>query len=349
MSTRIKIMQKILIATSNKGKIKEITAEFEDLPFQFIGLSDLRLDRYRVEENYNTTRENALQKACFYAKKSKLLTIAEDSGLFIGHLKGQPGVLSKRFGKDALDSNRKILNAMRNVPTKKRGAFFEATGSIYNPENDSFSVFRGTVAGIIANKIGKVSREGMGYDSIFIYPPKNKTFAELSLLEKNQISHRGKVANQIKCFLQKQNSARQIIASVAVIIKNHKILATQRRDMRPELNGKWEFPGGGIEYGESIISCLKREVKEETGYNIAVLEQLPNVFTIVRDHKMGNYQVHLMLFICKIKSGKYLPSDSETMDHGWFSLNELLKLDLIPLNKKSIQSKNNFKIIKKYL
>ncbi|MEK7131313.1 MAG: non-canonical purine NTP pyrophosphatase [Patescibacteria group bacterium] len=339
-------MRKILIATSNMGKFTEITAELTDLQFDFVSLTDLKLNKFEVDEPHGTTWQNALEKAKFFAKKSKLTTIAEDTGLFVDYLNGAPGVKAKRYGKTAVARNKKLLAKLNGVPDKKRGANFETAGCIYNPATDNFSIFIGKAKGIITKKIQQPSREGMGYDSIFWFPPLKKTFAELSLLDKNRVSHRGKMISRLKYFLMKQYSFKQMVAPVGILIKNKKMLMTKRRDLRPEFNNKWEFPGGGVEDGESIIQCLKREIKEETGYNIQVVEQLPDILTV--DSKF-NYQVHLILYICKIKSGQFKPADAETCGHGWFTYKNALKMTMLPLNKKSIQSKNNNKIIKKYV
>ncbi len=342
-------MRNILIATTNEGKFSEITAEFEDLPFKFLNLKNVGLGKVDLEENYKTSWENALHKARWFAKKTKLLTIAEDSGLFIKYLKGEPGVATKRAGATEEERIKKILGQLHGVPPIQRGAYFETSACLYDPHRDSFTIFRGRVNGRIAQKPNGISRQGLEHDVIFYYPPLKKTFAELPLLEKNRISHRGKVIGQIKYFLMKNFSRQQVIASVGIIVKDKKMLVTKRRDLRPEFNNKWEFPGGGIDGGENILQCLKREVREETGYTVVPIKQLPKIFTTVRNNNKGDYQVHLMIFICQIKSGKFRPADAETVGHGWFSLKEALRLDLLPLNKKSIQSPNNLKIIKQYI
>lgn len=340
-------MKKILIATTNIGKFTEMTAELADLHFQFINLKDAGLDKFEAEEPHAATWQNALEKAKFFGKKSGLLTIAEDTGLFVNYLKGAPSIKSKRYAPTAMERSQKILKMLKNAPKNKRTAYFESSGCIYDPRTENFSIFVGRVRGLISKTVSREAREGMGYDSIFYYPPLKKTFAQLPLLEKNRVSHRGKMILQIKYHLMKCNSFKQIIASVSVVVKNRKMLMTKRRDLRVEFNNKWEFPGGGVEAGESIVECLKRETMEETGYSIVPLEQLPEIFTA--SQREGNYQVHLFIYICKIKSGKFKPADAETCGHGWFTYKEALKIDMLPLNKKSIQSKLNKKVLKKYI
>ena len=342
-------MRKILVATSNIGKFNEITAELIDLQFDFVNLKDLKLDKFEVEEPHATTWQNALEKAKFFAKKSKLLTIAEDTGIFVDYLGGAPGVKAKRYGATAKERNEKLLAELRGVPDKKRGAYFETAGCIYNPATDNFSIFIGRAKGRIAEKMHTTFREGLGYDSVFFYPPLQKTFAELSLLDKNRVSHRGQVVLQIKLFLMNQYSLKQVICAAGIIVKDRKMLMTKRRDMRPEFNNKWEFPGGGVEGGESFDETMVREVEEETGYRVIKIEQLPGIFTATAANSKENYQVHLFMSVCKIKSGKFNPADAETCGHGWFTYEEALKMDMLPLNKKVIQSKANQKILKKYI
>ncbi len=342
-------MQKILIATSNIGKFTEIKAELTDLQFEFVNLKDIKLDKFEVDEPHSTTWQNALEKAKFFAKKSGLLTIAEDTGLFVDHLGGAPGVKSKRFGATTLERNQKLLDGLSGVPDKKRGAYFETSGCIYNPHNDNFSIFKGYAQGRITKKIHEGSRQGLGFDSIFYYPSLKKTFAELPMLEKNRVSHRGQMVVQLKVFLMINYSLKQVICAAGIIVKDRKMLMTKRRDLRPAFNNKWEFPGGGVENGESFDETLHREVKEETGYKIQKIEQLPDIFTVTVDNKKENYQVHLFMSICKIKSGKFNPADAETCGHGWFTYKEALKMNMLPLNKRVIQSPANKKILKKYI
>lgn len=343
-------MRKILIATSNLGKFKEIVAELADLQFDFVNLKDLELDKFEVDEPHSTTWQNALDKAKFFAKKSKLLTIADDTGIFVEYLNGAPGVKTKRYGGATVkESIEKVLEELRGVPDKKRGAYFETAGCIYNPDTESFSIFTGKTNGTITKKIHRASRAGMGYDSVFFFPSLKKTFAELPLLEKNRVSHRGKMVGQLKYFLMNQHSLKQVICAMGIIVKDGKMLMTKRRDLRPNFNNKWEFPGGGVENGESFDEALHREVKEETGYAIEKVEQLPEIFTASAINKRENYQVHLFASVCKIKSGKFKTADAETCGHGWFTYKEALKMNMLPLNKKLIQSKENQQVLKKYI
>lgn len=342
-------MQKILIATNNKEKFKEMMVELNDLHFKFLSLSDVKLNKIQVEEPHATTWQNALEKAKFFAKKTGLITIAEDTGLFIHALNGEPGVQSKRLAPTALERNNIVIKKMQGIPEKKRAAYFETSGCIYNPITDSFSFFTGKVDGRITLAFSgnqKFSEE-MGYDPIFYYPPLKKTFLEMSILEKNSISHRGKMLMQIKFFLTRNHQPSQIICAAGIIVKDGKMLMTKRRDLRPEFNDKWEFPGGGVETGETFLQTLHNEVLEETGFKVNIQEQMPDIVTTLVNKDA--YQVHLFMCVCTIKSGKIKLAPSESSDYGWFTYGEALKADMLPLNKKLIQTKNNKKVLLKYI
>ena len=146
-------MRKILIATGNKEKFREITAELADMHFRFVSLKDVGLEKIEVDEPHATTWQNAIEKANFFAKKSGLLTFAEDTGLFINHLKGQPGIKSRRFAPTAVERNTKILEQLRGVADKKRGAYFETTGCLFDPHTNSLTTFHGKVNGLITKEI----------------------------------------------------------------------------------------------------------------------------------------------------------------------------------------------------
>ena len=338
-------MQKILIATTNPGKFKEIVNFFGDLKFKFVSLKDVGIDKVEAEEPFDTTWENALNKAKFYAKKSGLLTVAEDTAFYVKHLKGQPGIKAKRFALTPEKRNLKILKLLKGVPTSKRQAYFETHACVYHPNTDVFAMFPGKIDGIISQTIVSDFRQGMNYDCIFYYPPLKKNFSELTIAEKNTISHRGKAIVKVGFYLSKQFSFKQIIVPAAIIVKDEKMFFIKRRDTRPEFNNKWEFPGGMVDNGEDTISCLIREVKEETGFTVEPITLLPQIMTKVEQEY--NYQVFLIVYICKIKSGKINLADNEAADYSWFTMKETLKLNFLPLNKEIIQQNKN--ILKKYI
>ncbi len=344
---------KILIATTNLGKFNELVLEFQDLPFTFINLADCGLASVEADEPFGTTEQNAIHKARFYAQKSGLTTIAEDSGLFVKYLKGEPGVHAKRYAPTDRERIQKILAALRGVPLNKRQAWFESTSCLYDPKTDSFTVFVGKTTGHITEKPSRTkARPGLEYDAVFYYDEAKKIGTALTTEEKNLISHRGKVANQIKIFLLKQLSFKQLIVPTALIIKDGKIFVNRRRDHRPSFNNKWELPGGGVEEGESVTDCLLREVKEETGFTVTIKDLIPRIFNTgvsTNGSDGSNYQVFILCYICSIKSGQLTVPKNESNGHGWFTLAEAKKLDFLPLNKKMFRRKECLEIIKKYV
>lgn len=186
-------MRALLLATTNRDKLKEFRAIFSDLPYQFLSLHDIKLDM-DVEETGTTFRENAELKALAYAHASGMLSLADDSGLEIDALGGAPGVYSARFldpGASYEERFRVILEQLRGLPTEQRAARFRCVIAVAEPGGDYRSV-EGTVEGLIAD--APRGEHGFGYDPIFLVPELGKTTAELAPEEKHRISHRGKAA-----------------------------------------------------------------------------------------------------------------------------------------------------------
>lgn len=190
---------KILIASNNKNKLKEIR-EILDIStpgkFQLLIPNDLLDYEVDVEENADTLEGNALLKAKAFFDIVKLPVIADDTGLEIDALKGQPGVHSARFsGEYGNDSkNRaKVLNLLKDIPIPQRTARFRTVICFINRERIEF------IEGICRGKIihEEHGTNGFGYDSIFIPEGFNKTFAEMTADEKNKISHRGKAIRNL--------------------------------------------------------------------------------------------------------------------------------------------------------
>lgn len=179
----------VIIATKNKGKAKEFEALFNEKGFAIKTLLDFpELDD--VEETGTTFNENALLKAETIAEKLNTLVLADDSGLIVEALYGQPGVYSARYAgeeKNDAKNNAKLLNELADTPSDKRQAAFHCSLALAEPGKESL-VIEGQVKGRIAD----VPRgtHGFGYDPLFYIPEKNKTMAELSQEEKNKISHR---------------------------------------------------------------------------------------------------------------------------------------------------------------
>ncbi len=193
----MKNFQKILIASNNQGKIKEFKALFDPLNIEILSLKDLNIESH-PEENGLTFIENALIKARDAAKKSGLPTLADDSGLVVPALKGEPGIYSARYsdsGNDH-DNNLKLLEKMSHLSGADRAAYFKAVLVLLrNAEDPVPLIAEGEVHGFITENIE--GNEGFGYDPLFFYPEKKSTFGLLPPALKNQISHRNNALQQL--------------------------------------------------------------------------------------------------------------------------------------------------------
>ncbi len=187
---------KLLVATGNAGKLKEIRSLLADCPIEIIGLDQLQ-DAPEVVEDGATFAANACKKAREMAAFSQMLTLADDSGLVVDGLDGAPGVYSARYageqGNDAAN-NRKLLEAMAPLPDDERQAAFHCVMALAWPDGRC-ETFTGTVSGIILHE--KRGAGGFGYDPLFLVPEYGKTTAELPLDIKNRISHRGNALRQV--------------------------------------------------------------------------------------------------------------------------------------------------------
>ena len=183
-------MAKLLLATNNQGKVRELTALLAEEPFEITTPRQEGLS-LEVEETGTTLEENAAKKAIAFCKASKLPSLADDSGLFIDSLDGAPGVHSARYaGKDLTDQQRVtlILQRMGGIGTERRTACFRTVIAIAAP-NTPMSYARGECCGIISTV--RSGEHGFGYDPIFVFPEHQKTMAELDPELKNIVSHRG--------------------------------------------------------------------------------------------------------------------------------------------------------------
>jgi XTP/dITP diphosphohydrolase len=184
-------VKEIVVATANPGKLREIKESLKGMEVQILSLTDLP-HLPPVKEDGNTFLKNALKKARAVAHHTGRLTIADDSGLEVDYLKGDPGVHSARFaGEDAsdADNNRKLLRCLEGIPSSQRGATFRCVIAVVDPQGKETWV-EGACNGMIGQKAK--GTQGFGYDPLFIIPELGKTLAELPLEEKNRVSHRGK-------------------------------------------------------------------------------------------------------------------------------------------------------------
>lgn len=190
----------LLLATTNQGKIKELKARLRSLPLGIFSLHELHFTQVFPEKG-QTFLANARGKSLFYSQYWKNLTLAEDSGIEIDHLKGAPGVYSSRFaGPNATDETnlQKVLRLLDKIPPDKRKARFVSC-LVLSRIGQIITEIQEHANGLITPQ--KRGQGGFGYDPIFFYPPLDKTFAELSPDEKNAVSHRGRAMDKLCAFL----------------------------------------------------------------------------------------------------------------------------------------------------
>ena len=218
-------LRKLVIATKNPGKAREVAEMLEGMPYEIVSLADYP-DAPDVEETGATFAENAAIKARAYADFTGELTLADDSGLEVDALDGAPGVFSSRFAPTDAERNARLLDLMEDVPDDKRTARFRCAVAIAEPKQDvgagaeplvgpghdvpdhhhrippPLIACEGAVEGLIA-RFPK-GNNGFGYDPVFHVPELAKHFAELTPDEKNGISHRGKALREARKALSRQ-------------------------------------------------------------------------------------------------------------------------------------------------
>jgi XTP/dITP diphosphohydrolase len=194
-------ISKLLLATKNPAKIREYLLLLDGIPFQLTTSAEeeISLD---VAEVGSTMEDNARLKAQAYALQSGFLSLADDSGLEVDALGGEPGVLSARYGREGFsdkERNEYLLRKLGDIPWEKRSAHFKCVIAIATPSG-RIETCEGKCHGIIAfEPRGKM---GFGYDPIFYLPELDTTIAELPLERKNEISHRGKAARKAQRLLK---------------------------------------------------------------------------------------------------------------------------------------------------
>jgi XTP/dITP diphosphohydrolase len=198
----------LVLATNNEDKIREIRNLLDDLPVTIMTRDDF-LEFPDIEETGATLEENAVLKARAIAEFCDLPALADDSGLEVDALDGAPGVYSSRYaGENAsyADNNRKLLEQLAGTPPEKRTARFRCFIAVCWGDDDVETV-EGTAEGIITDD--SIGQSGFGYDPVFFHPPSGKRFSEMTLEEKNLVSHRGQALQKIRgVIMERLNKLR---------------------------------------------------------------------------------------------------------------------------------------------
>jgi len=192
--------RKLILATRNKDKLKEIQALLSDLDIDIMSLDEAENAPHVVEDG-KTFMENAFKKAKVIAEATGIMALADDSGLEVDALDGAPGVYSARYSREnASDAsnNEKLLADLEGVPAGKRSAHFSCVIVVYHPSGRWISTEDKCEGEITEKSIGD---RGFGYDPVFYLPSLNCTMAQLSAEEKNRLSHRGKALEKLKSEL----------------------------------------------------------------------------------------------------------------------------------------------------
>lgn len=194
-------MPRLLIATGNSGKLREYRSLLGDVGWELVSPRDIGLS-LEVSESGRDYAENAKIKATSFASASGLVTLADDSGLEVDALGGEPGPRSARYaGPDADDVRRfsHLLDKLKGVPPDERSARFRCVIAVARPSGET-ELFEGECEGVVAE--APRGETGFGYDPVFYLPERGRTLAELPPSEKDAVSHRGAAARKARPFLE---------------------------------------------------------------------------------------------------------------------------------------------------
>lgn len=200
---------RILVATRNPHKLREVRELLSDLPYDVLSLEEMgeeeRVEEERVER-FETFEENALAKARYFHARTGLFALADDSGLCVDALDGGPGVHTKRFAPEALAerwgrdeaNNRYLLEKLHGVPEEERGARFRCAIAAY--DGGRARIWTGEVEGRIVRE--SRGSGGFGYDPLFVVPEHGETFGELPSAVKNEMSHRARALDEVRRWFE---------------------------------------------------------------------------------------------------------------------------------------------------
>ncbi|MBN2259408.1 MAG: XTP/dITP diphosphatase [Clostridiales bacterium] len=198
-------MRKVILASNNPHKLEEIKEILKDFNYELLTMSEAGLVDFDIVEDGSTFEENSLIKAKAVLSELGEITIADDSGLMVDYLDGEPGIFSARYAGENVSyeaNNKKLLSVLDGVSFLDRKARFVSVITMLFPSGDEI-VARGEIEGNIA--LTESGENGFGYDPIFYLPEFKKTFAELTSDEKNDVSHRARALKILKEKLQQRN------------------------------------------------------------------------------------------------------------------------------------------------
>lgn len=190
--------RKLVLSTNNKNKVEEIKDILKGLPIEVLSKKDIGFEDFDVIEDGTSLEENSVKKARALAEKTEFMVMADDSGLFVDCLNGEPGVYSSRYGGEEGNddkNNEKLLGKLSDLPLKDRRASFKTVIALVTEEKEVLSV-EGECKGHIGFELK--GDNGFGYDPLFTPEGYDKTFAELDGEIKNTISHRAKALEEMK-------------------------------------------------------------------------------------------------------------------------------------------------------
>jgi len=203
-------MAKLLLATNNQGKVREYRSLLQALPYELVTLAEQGITT-KVSEKGDSMEENARLKATALASETQLLALADDSGLEVDALGGEPGMLSARYaGEGASDKDRVdyLLSRLKNVPWQQRSARFRCVIAVATPQGE-VELCSGECPGMIT--FTPQGEQGFGYDPAFYLPELGKTMAELPLEAKNRVSHRAKAAGKVSRALERLRGSERAL------------------------------------------------------------------------------------------------------------------------------------------